>query len=964
VGTYLIVPTLVDPDNNQTNYTVNLVNGSLTITQAVPPLTWSSPVPIIYGSALSSNQLNATTPVPGSFAYAPTSGTVLNAGPNTLSAIFTPADSMDYQSATDSVSVVIAPAPLIVTAANASRTYGMPTPLFTGVITGLQNGDKISAIYSTSATTNSPAGTYSITPTLVDPDNRQTNYAVSLVSGTLTVVQAAAIIDWTNLSPITYGDALSSNQLNATANVPGGFAYIPTNGIVLNAGTSTLSAIFTPTDPVDYRNVTNTVNLVILQAPLLVTASNATCPYGAAVPEFSGTITGLTNNDNITAAYSCNATNGSPPGIYSIVPSLVGSDARQSNYTVSLVSGTLTVGQGIPIMTWINPSPITYGSALTSNQLNAAANIPGSFAYIPTNGSVLNACTNMLLSVFTPTDGVDYSNVTNTVNLVVSPIPLLVTASNAISSYGAADPEFWGTITGLTNGDNITAVYSCNATIGSPPGTYSIVPSLVDPNNRQTNYTVSFFMGTLTVDQRTPIITWANPSPITYGTDLTSNQLNAKASVAGSFAYIPTNGSVLNAGTNTLLAVFTPTDAVDYSNVTNTVNLVISQAPLLVTASNAISSYGAADPEFWGTIAGLTNGDNITAVYSCNATIGSPPGMYSIVPILVDPNNRQTNYTVTFVIGTLTVSQGLAIMAWTNPAPITYGVALTSNQLNAASNVPGTFAYVPTNGSVLNAGTNTLSVIFTPIDTVDYSTFTNTMNLIVSQAPLTVTSSNANCLYGSANPTFTGAIAGLTNGDNITVSYSCSASTNSSVGTYPITPVLVDPNDRETNYTVSLVNGTLTIMQAAPLVAWTNPAPVICGTALNSNQLNATTTVPGSFAYNPTNGTVLDAGTNTLSVVFTPADIVDYNRVTNSVSLVIDPIPTYLLHLDTSNIGSIGAQLTMSAIPGQVYEIQASTNLVDWVDLNTVDSDPSGVIQFLDAAAKNYPQRFYRVAKQ
>ncbi len=56
-----------------------------------------------------------------------------------------------------------------------------------------------------------------------------------------------------------------------------------------------------------------------------------------------------------------------------------------------------------------------------------------------------------------------------------------------------------GTITGLVNGDTITASYTCDATANSPAGTYPIVPSLVDPNNRQTNYTVSLVSGTLTI---------------------------------------------------------------------------------------------------------------------------------------------------------------------------------------------------------------------------------------------------------------------------------------------------------------------------------------------------------------------------------------------------------------------------------------------------------------------------------
>ena len=49
--------------------------------------------------------------------------------------------------------------------------------------------------------------------------------------------------------------------------------------------------------------------------------------------------------------------------------------------------------------------------------------------------------------------------------------------------------------------------------------------------------------------------------------------------------------------------------------------------------------------------------------------------------------------------------------------------------------------------------------------------------------------------------------------------------------------------------------------------------------------------MPGTFAYDPPAGTVPDAGSDLLSVVFTPTNSVDYNSVTQSVSLTVSPIP-------------------------------------------------------------------------
>jgi len=374
---------------------------------------------------------------------------------------------------------------------------------------------------------------------------------------------------------------------------------------------------------------------------------------------------------------------------------------------------------------------------------------------------------------------------------------------------------------------------------------------------------------------------------------------------------------------------------VDYSSVTDTVSLVVVRAPLSATANNALRAYGAANPAFSGTILGLVNSDNITATYSCSATPGSPVGTYAIIPALVDPGQRQTNYIVSLVNGTLTVTQGGQLFSWTNPPAITYGAGLTSSQLNATASVPGSFAYSPSFGTVLNAGTNALWVIFTPTDTVDYSSVTDTVSLVVVCAPLTATANNALRAYGATNPAFSGTILGLTNGDNITGAYSCKATRSSPAGSYDITPTLVDPGDRQTNYTVGLVNGTLTVTQAVPRITWSKPARITYGTALTSKQLNATAKVPGSFAYNPPAGTVLNVGTNILSVIFTPTDTVDYSSATDHVSLVVSRART-------------GATETMALLGSESVTLLASRARIS---LNIHLADNAVVLSWNDPAS-------------
>src|SRR5919197_2214471 len=46
----------------------------------------------------------------------------------------------------------------------------------------------------------------------------------------------------------------------------------------------------------------------------------------------------------------------------------------------------------------------------------------------------------------------------------------------------------------------------------------------------------------------------------------------------------------------------------------------------------------------------------------------------------------------------------------------------------------------------------------------------------------------------------------------------------------------------------------------APTITWNNPADITYGTALGASQLNATASVPGTFAYSPVAGTSLQAG--------------------------------------------------------------------------------------------------------
>src|SRR5205823_6520801 len=77
---------------------------------------------------------------------------------------------------------------------------------------------------------------------------------------------------------------------------------------------------------------------------------------------------------------------------------------------------------------------------------------------------------------------------------------------------------------------------------------------------------------TVTITVTPPLtITWATPADILYGTALGDAQLNAVASLLGTFVYTPAAGTVLSAGANQALSVtFTPDDTVDYASASMT----------------------------------------------------------------------------------------------------------------------------------------------------------------------------------------------------------------------------------------------------------------------------------------------------------------------------------------------------------------------------------------------------------
>jgi hypothetical protein len=130
IATGLITATASSP-----NFSNNVSATDNVIFQQPPTITWPTPANIVYGTALSGTQLDATASVPGAFSYAPATGTVLSVGPHTLTATFSPTDTIDYTTATATVTLTVIPVtPALAITANANPIFMLNPVTFTATI--------------------------------------------------------------------------------------------------------------------------------------------------------------------------------------------------------------------------------------------------------------------------------------------------------------------------------------------------------------------------------------------------------------------------------------------------------------------------------------------------------------------------------------------------------------------------------------------------------------------------------------------------------------------------------------------------------------------------------------------------------------------------------------------------------------------------------------------------------------
>lgn len=562
---YSVVTSTVNLTVNPKPLTITSDSASRIYGAANPVITGFTAVGLVAPDAVSS----VITSIAASATYSATAGTTHTITPG--SAVFGTGSAANYDITYAPGTLTINKAVLTVTADSLTRTVTTANPPLTYFVTGFANNENSSVLtgspaLNTTALIDSPVGTYPITATV--GTLTAANYSFTFNNGTLTISsKLVPVITWTNPGAITYGTPLSATQLNATANVPGTFAYSPVLNSALNAGTHTLSTTFTPTDISTYAVASATVNLTVNKATPAITWSNpGAITYGTplSATQLNASTAGIAG----TFAYTPSAGSVMSTGIRTLSVTFTPSDS--SNYIVQTATAEITVTKAVLIVTADNIDK-------TVNTLNPALTYTVTGFVNGESAAVLSGSPALDTTAVTGSPTGSYP-ITAAAGTLAAANYTFSFVNGALTVKPRAIPAItWGTPTAITFGTPLS-VTQLNAT-SSVPGAFTYFPASGTVLNAgahiitvtftptdSANYETAHATVSLTIEKATPAITWATPAAINTITPLSAVQLNATASVPGSFLYSPAVDALLPAGAQTLSVTFTPADTANYTS--------------------------------------------------------------------------------------------------------------------------------------------------------------------------------------------------------------------------------------------------------------------------------------------------------------------------------------------------------------------------------------------------------------
>ncbi|WP_239618880.1 MBG domain-containing protein [Cohnella mopanensis] len=239
---------------------------------------------------------------------------------------------------------------------------------------------------------------------------------------------------------------------------------------------------------------------------------------------------------------------------------------------------------------------------------------------------------------------------TNVATLSILKGELTVSADDANREYGASDPVFTASFSGLAPNDLPGRLgnlwFTTNSTIGSPVGIYSLEVSGLST----TDYDVSYESAKLRITKAPLIVTPTDVSREYGATNpgLTGTVSGVKNSDNLPIVYTTTAATYSNVGQYPISATLGDPDNKlgNYNATFNQGALNVTAKPLIVTPDSYFRWTGDPNPELSGTVTGLVGDDEIESAFLVTADELSEPGDYPITVEWNDPLNRLPNYNV------------------------------------------------------------------------------------------------------------------------------------------------------------------------------------------------------------------------------------------------------------------------------------------------------------------------------
>ena len=293
------------------------------------------------------------------------------------------------------------------------------------------------------------------------------------------------------------------------------------------------------------------------------------------------------------------------------------------------------------------------GAPTLNTAATAASHVTGSPYLITVSNGSLSA--------------LNYSFVFVDGNLSITPAPLTITANDAIKPYGAGMPVLSATYGGFVNGDtvasltvppslNSTATASSHVKLGGYPITAS---GAID-----SDYAITFVPSTLTITAAPLTITASNAAKM-YGAALPALSASYTGLVNGDSPASLTEPPALTTTASESSPVLPGGYAIiasgasdaDYAISYQSGNLLITPAPLTITANNAGMMQGTAVPPLSVYYSGFVNGDSPAslAMQPTATTPANPLSPVGTYPIVVGSASAP-NYAINYGSGILVVT--------------------------------------------------------------------------------------------------------------------------------------------------------------------------------------------------------------------------------------------------------------------------------------------------------------------